>query len=53
MEIGDWKTLTVFDRYNIVSEGDPHDAAAGLERHVAGVEKARDKDKACGGEIDS
>ena len=45
MEIGGWKTRSVFDRYNIVSERDLHDAAAKLERHLAEVEKARDKDK--------
>ncbi len=43
MAIGGWKTRSVFDRYNIVSERDLHDAAAKLERHLAEVESARDK----------
>ncbi len=41
MEIGGWKTRSVFDRYNIVSERDLHEAAAKLERHLAKLEKAR------------
>ncbi len=45
MMIGGWKTRSVFDRYNIVIERDLHEAAAKLERHIAEVEKARDKDK--------
>ena len=45
MAIGGWKTRSVFDRYNIVSERDLHDAAAKLERHLAEVEKQRDKAK--------
>ena len=43
MTIGGWKTRSVFDRYNIVSEKDLHDAAAKLDRHLAEVEKAHDK----------
>jgi integrase len=43
MAIGGWKTRSVFDRYNIVSERDLHEAAAKLERHFNEVEKARDK----------
>ena len=43
MAIGGWKTRSVFDRYNIVSERDLHDAAAKLERPLAQVEKAHDK----------
>ena len=34
MAIGGWKTRSVFDRYNIVSTRDLHDAAAKLERHL-------------------
>ena len=45
MAIGGWKTRSVFDRYNIVSERDLHDAAAKLERHLAEIESARDKYK--------
>ena len=41
MAIGGWKTRSVFDRYNIVSERDLHEAAAKLERHLAELEKAR------------
>ena len=33
MRIGGWKTRSVFDRYNIVSTRDLHDAAAKLERY--------------------
>lgn len=43
MAIGGWKTRSVFDRYNIVSERDLHDAARKLERHLAKVEKQHDK----------
>ena len=42
MTIGGWKTRSVFDRYNIVSERDLHEAAAKLERHLAELEKARE-----------
>ena len=45
MAIGGWKTRSVFDRYNIVSERDLHDAARKLERHLAEVEKRDDKAK--------
>ena len=34
MTIGDWKMRLVFDRYNIVSRRDLHDAAAKLERYI-------------------
>jgi len=34
MAIGGWKTRAVFDRYNIVSERDLHDAAAKLDEHL-------------------
>ena len=43
MEIGGWKTRTVFDRYNIVIERDLHDAAAKLERHLVEVETRADR----------
>ena len=43
MMIGKWKTRSVFDRYNIVSERNLRDAAAELEWRFAEVEKARDK----------
>ena len=52
IEIGDWNTPTVFDRYNIVSESDLNDAIAKLERHLAKIERARDKDKTWSGKID-
>jgi integrase len=42
MSIGGWKTRAVFDRYNIVSERDLHDAAAKLERHIAELETRSD-----------
>lgn len=42
MRIGGWKTRSVFDRYNIVSTRDLHDAAAKLERyHEELTEEAR------------
>jgi hypothetical protein len=43
MQIGGWKTRSVFDRYNIVSERDLVDAAGKLERHMAEVELDRAK----------
>ena len=45
MAIGGWKTRSVFDRYNIVSERDLDDATAKLERHLAEIESARGKYK--------
>ena len=42
MAIGGWTTQSVFDRYNIVSERDLHEAAAKLERHLVGIQKARE-----------
>jgi hypothetical protein len=46
MDIGGWKTRSVFDRYNVVSERDLPEAAASLNRHVAEVESAYDNAKA-------
>lgn len=43
MQIGGWKTRSVFDRYNIVSERDLVDAAGKLERHLAEVQTERAK----------
>ena len=41
MAIGGWKTRSVFDRYNIVSERDLHEAAAKLEKYLEGIESER------------
>ena len=41
--IGGWKTGSVFDRYNIVSERVLHDAGRRIESHLAEVEKECDK----------
>jgi integrase len=43
MQIGGWKTRSVFDRYNIVSERDLVEAGGKLERHLAEVESDRAK----------
>jgi hypothetical protein len=43
MQIGGWKTRSVFDRYNVVSERDLVDAATKLEQHLANVESDRTK----------
>jgi hypothetical protein len=43
MQIGGWKTRSVFDRYNIVSERDLVQAAGNLERHMAEVQSDRAK----------
>jgi integrase len=44
MAISGHKTRSVFDRYNIVSERDLHDAARRLNAYVAEAEKIRDGD---------
>ena len=43
MAIGGWKTRSVFDKYNIVSEKDLHEAAGRLERHLADKRQTRTK----------
>ena len=43
--IGGWKTRSVLDRYNIVSERDLHEAAARLETYLEEIENSSDKDK--------
>ena len=42
MLIGGWKTRSVFERYNVVTESDLHDAAAKLERYIRTIESDRD-----------
>ena len=46
MAISGHKTRSVFDRYNIVSERDLHDAARRLNEYVNDAEKKRDGDSA-------
>ncbi len=43
MQIGGWKTRSVFDRYNVVSERDLVEAAAKLDRHLSEVQTERAK----------
>jgi integrase len=43
MRIGGWKTRSVFDRYNIVSTRDLHDAAAKLELYHEGLAAAAEQ----------
>ena len=46
MAISGHKTRSVFDRYNIVSERDLHDAARRLNSYVTEAEKIDDGDNA-------
>ncbi len=43
MEIGGWETRAVFDRYNIVSTRDLHEAAAKLERYLGELAESQSK----------
>ena len=43
MAIGSWKTRSVLDSYNVVSERDLHGATAKHPLHLNEAEKARDK----------
>ena len=45
MLIGGWKTRSVFERYNVVTESDPHEAAAKLERQVRRIASEHDRAK--------
>ena len=45
MDIGGWKPRSVFDRYNVVSERDLHDAARKLESYLKRVEREHDRAK--------
>ena len=45
MWIGGWKTRSVFERYNVVTESDLHDAAAKLERNVRRIASEHDRAK--------
>ena len=45
MAIGRWKTRSVFDRYNVVSERDLHDAARKLESYLKRIESEHDRAK--------
>ena len=38
MLIAGWKTRSVFERYNVVTESDLRDAAAKLERYILTIE---------------
>jgi integrase len=52
MAISGHKTRSIFDRYNIVSERDLHDAARKLDNYIAESEKSRDGDSVVtGGQI--
>ena len=45
MRIGGWKTRSVFDRYNIVSTRDLHEAAAKLELYHEELAAEAEQDK--------
>ena len=45
VRIGGWKTRSAFERYNVVTESDLHDAAAKLERHVRRIASEHDRAK--------
>ena len=44
MRIGGWRTGSVLDRYNVVSEPAPQDAVGKLEQQLAKVQKQADEE---------